>query len=69
MEEMEKHKEEKAKEYDAAIRELEAINQQLSEQITSLQPSHLQPSPPPSQAPSTSASLITPTQIHTMGQK
>eukprot|EP00973_Karenia_brevis_P028189 3884474-Karenia_brevis.AAC.1 len=66
---MEKQKEEKAKIYDAAIKELEVSNKQISEQITSLQPSHLQPTPPPAQGPSTSSSLITPTQIHTMGQK
>eukprot|EP00973_Karenia_brevis_P012911 1751289-Karenia_brevis.AAC.1 len=69
LEQMEKQKEERAKWHDIAIKQVEDMSKQVSDQITSLQPSHLQPATPPAQAPSASPSLITPTQLHAMGQE
>eukprot|EP00973_Karenia_brevis_P084887 11779880-Karenia_brevis.AAC.1 len=70
LEQMEKQKEERAKWHDTAIQQVENMSKQVSDQITSLQPSHLQPATPPPQGPASSTSLvITPTQLHAMGQE
>eukprot|EP00973_Karenia_brevis_P052165 7248359-Karenia_brevis.AAC.1 len=67
---MEKQREERAKAHDTAIQQVEDMNKQVADQITSLQPSQTtsshQPPPGPASSPSP---LVTTSQMQTMGQE
>eukprot|EP00973_Karenia_brevis_P015615 2135612-Karenia_brevis.AAC.1 len=58
IEQMEKQRDERAKWHDTAIQQVENMSKQVSDQITSLQSSHLQPSTPPPQGPASSPSPV-----------